>query len=146
MAIYAISDLHLSFSNKDKPMSVFGDKWEGYEEKIKKDWLEKIKPEDVWNFILALRDSTKINKIKDECGDIQTEHLFDKLLYGNYIKLHRIDKVAEALEETFGIDKKNISRDKLLTMSVSCLSNLYSKVLTEKTKGKKHETGSSRKK
>ena len=47
MAIYAISDLHLSFSNKDKPMSVFGDKWEGYEEKIKKDWLENVKPEDV---------------------------------------------------------------------------------------------------
>ena len=45
MAIYAISDLHLSFSNKDKPMSVFGDKWEGYEEKIKKDWLEKVKSE-----------------------------------------------------------------------------------------------------
>lgn len=47
MAIYAISDLHLSFSNKDKPMSVFGDKWEGYEEKIKKDWLENVNPEDV---------------------------------------------------------------------------------------------------
>lgn len=106
----------------------------------------KVKPEDVWDFILALRDSTKINKIKDECGDIQTEHLFDKLLYGNYIKLQRIDKVVEALEETFGIDKMDISRDKLLTMSVSCLSNLYSRVLTEKTKGKKHEKGSRRKK
>ena len=106
----------------------------------------KIKPEDVWDFILALRDNTKINKIKDECGHIQTEHLFDKLLYGNYIKLHIIDKVVEALEETFGIDKMNISRDKLLTMSVSCLSNLYSRVLIEKTKGKKHETGSRRKK
>ena len=46
MAIYAISDLHLSFSNKDKPMSVFGDKWEAYEEKIKKDWIEKVKPEE----------------------------------------------------------------------------------------------------
>ena len=46
MAIYAISDLHLSFSNKDKLMSVFGDKWEGYEEKIKKDWLKKVNTED----------------------------------------------------------------------------------------------------
>ena len=106
----------------------------------------KVNPEDIWDFILALRDSTKIKRLKDKSGDVQTDHLFGKLLYGNYIKVHRIDKVVEALEETFGIDKMNISRDKLLAMSVSCLSNLYSRVLTEKTKGKKHETGSRRKK
>ena len=62
MAIYAISDLHLSFSNKDKPMSVFGDKWEGYEEKIKKDWLENVKPEDV--IILSAYN-------KGECGTVE---------------------------------------------------------------------------
>lgn len=33
MKIYAISDLHLSFES-DKPMDVFGEKWERYEEKI----------------------------------------------------------------------------------------------------------------
>ena len=32
MAIYTIGDLHLSFS-EDKPMSIFGEKWEGHEEK-----------------------------------------------------------------------------------------------------------------
>ena len=45
MAIYVISDLHLSFG-VNKPMDVFGDKWKGYEEKIKKDWLEKVRSED----------------------------------------------------------------------------------------------------
>lgn len=49
MAIYVISDLHLSFG-VNKPMDVFGDKWKGYEEKIKKDWLEKVK-EDDWVII-----------------------------------------------------------------------------------------------
>ena len=44
MAIYAIADLHLSF-NTDKPMNIFG--WIDYEEKIKKDWLEKVKEEDL---------------------------------------------------------------------------------------------------
>lgn len=45
MAIYVISDLHLSFG-VNKPMDVFGDKWKGYEEKIKKDWIEKVNPDD----------------------------------------------------------------------------------------------------
>lgn len=34
MKVFAISDLHLSFST-DKPMDVFGEKWENYEQKIK---------------------------------------------------------------------------------------------------------------
>ena len=35
MSIYALSDLHLSFGVKDKPMNIFGDKWNNYEEKLK---------------------------------------------------------------------------------------------------------------
>lgn len=45
MAIYAISDLHLSYS-VNKPMDIFGAHWENYEEKIKKNWEEKIKEDD----------------------------------------------------------------------------------------------------
>lgn len=45
MATYVISDLHLSFG-VNKPMDVFGDKWNNYEEKIKADWLNKVKEED----------------------------------------------------------------------------------------------------
>lgn len=66
MAIYAISDLHLSFSNKDKPMSIFGDKWEGYEEKIKKDWLEKVKPEDTVILSGDLSWATYIDESKED--------------------------------------------------------------------------------
>ena len=66
MAIYAISDLHLSFSNKDKPMSVFGDKWEGYEEKIKKDWLKKVKPEDTIILSGDLSWATYIDEAKED--------------------------------------------------------------------------------
>ena len=44
MAIYAISDLHLSF-NTDKPMDIFG--WNDYENKIKEDWNKKVKEEDL---------------------------------------------------------------------------------------------------
>ena len=45
MAIYAIGDLHLSF-NQSKPMNIFGDNWNNHEEKIKKNWLKKVKSED----------------------------------------------------------------------------------------------------
>ena len=45
MAIYAIADLHLSFS-EDKPMDIFGDNWENHAEKIKENWIKKVKPED----------------------------------------------------------------------------------------------------
>ena len=45
MSIYVIGDLHLSFST-DKPMDIFGNNWENHAEKIKKDWLEKVKQTD----------------------------------------------------------------------------------------------------
>jgi predicted phosphohydrolase len=46
MAIYAISDLHLSFGT-NKPMSVFGENWGNHFDKISKDWIEKVEPQDV---------------------------------------------------------------------------------------------------
>ena len=45
MSIYVIADLHLSFA-QNKPMDIFGNNWQNHEEKIKKNWLEKVKPED----------------------------------------------------------------------------------------------------
>jgi predicted phosphohydrolase len=46
MKVFAISDLHLSFSS-DKPMDIFGDNWTGYWEKIKIDWTSKVSDEDI---------------------------------------------------------------------------------------------------
>jgi len=45
MAVFAISDLHLSLGT-DKPMDVFGGNWDGYVEKLEKNWRECILPED----------------------------------------------------------------------------------------------------
>ena len=47
MAIYAISDLHLSYGVGDKPMNIFGNKWDNYEEKIKEEWMKTVKPDDI---------------------------------------------------------------------------------------------------
>jgi len=43
---FAISDLHLSFQ-VDKPMNVFGESWDGYEERIKNDWNLKLGSDDI---------------------------------------------------------------------------------------------------
>lgn len=46
MSIYTIGDLHLSF-HESKPMGIFGENWKGHEEKIKKDWIERVKESDL---------------------------------------------------------------------------------------------------
>ena len=45
MSIFAIADLHLSFLH-DKPMDIFGDNWENHAEKIRNNWLKKVKEDD----------------------------------------------------------------------------------------------------
>lgn len=64
MAIYTIGDLHLSFQNP-KPMNIFGENWNNHEEKIKKDWISKVKPEDTvihpgdFSWAMYLKDALK---------------------------------------------------------------------------------------
>ena len=67
MKFYAISDLHLSFTAQ-KPMDIFGGNWEGHFEKIKLDWLEKVKEEDV---VLISGDISWAMKLDDALVDLQ---------------------------------------------------------------------------
>lgn len=46
MSLFVIADLHLS-SGTDKPMDIFGDNWQNHEEKIAKDWKEKVTEDDL---------------------------------------------------------------------------------------------------
>ena len=45
MSLYAIGDLHLSFT-ANKPMDVFGREWKNYVRKIEKNWRGRIQDED----------------------------------------------------------------------------------------------------
>ena len=67
MNIYAISDLHLSFTT-DKPMDIFGGNWEGHFEKIKGDWLATVKDEDI---VLISGDISWAMKLEDALVDLQ---------------------------------------------------------------------------
>lgn len=46
MNIYAISDLHLSFGT-NKPMNIFGEHWENYEDRIRENWNKLVKDDDL---------------------------------------------------------------------------------------------------
>jgi predicted phosphohydrolase len=45
MAVYAISDLHLSFG-ADKPMDIFGPNWENHTQRLRENWLRTVRDED----------------------------------------------------------------------------------------------------
>jgi len=70
--IFAISDLHLGFSC-EKPMNVFGTRWDNHEEKILKNWQETVEKDDVvliagdisWEMYVnnAVLDFNFINKL-----------------------------------------------------------------------------------
>ena len=46
MAIFAISDLHLSLGG-DKPMDVFGSRWDRYEERMQENWNKVVSKDDL---------------------------------------------------------------------------------------------------
>ena len=46
MALFSISDLHLSFGT-DKPMDVFGERWKNYEKRLMENWNNAVSADDV---------------------------------------------------------------------------------------------------
>ncbi len=46
MALFVIADLHLDTVTNQKSMEVFGNRWQGYIEKIKNNWTRLVTPED----------------------------------------------------------------------------------------------------
>lgn len=103
MAIYAISDLHLSF-NTNKPMNIFG--WDKYEQEIKRDWENKVKPKDL---VLLPGDFSWEMKLENTYKDFEfINNLPGKklLLKGNHdYWWNTIKKMREYIEQ---LECKNI--------------------------------------
>ncbi len=66
MSIYAISDFHLD-GGQNKAMDVFGKNWENHAEKIKNNWLDIIKEEDL---VLISGDISWAMKLEDAKPDL----------------------------------------------------------------------------
>ncbi|MBE7023856.1 MAG: serine/threonine protein phosphatase [Ruminococcaceae bacterium] len=83
MAIFALADLHLSFGT-DKPMDVFGAKWENYTEKIYENWQSIVSNDDLvlipgdvsWATYIsdAYKDFKFINELKGRKVIIKGNH------------------------------------------------------------------------
>ena len=83
MAVYTIGDLHLSF-HENKPMDIFGENWRGHEEKIKKDWIEKVTEKDL---VILPGDFSWSTYLKDTYEDFSYLHSLPGkklLLKGNH--------------------------------------------------------------
>jgi predicted phosphohydrolase len=72
LKIYAIADLHLSFDERiDKPMSVFGEGWDNYEERLKAAWTGMITEEDL---VLLPGDLSWGLKVEEAIADLEWIH------------------------------------------------------------------------
>lgn len=70
MALYAISDLHLAL-NGEKPMDIFGQHWSKHDEKIKENWIKRIKEEDT---VLIAGDISWSMKMEEGLMDLEWIH------------------------------------------------------------------------
>lgn len=83
MSIYTIGDIHLSF-NENKPMSIFGENWEEHEEKIKLNWIENVKENDL---VILPGDFSWSTYLKDTYKDFEYLNMLPGkklLLKGNH--------------------------------------------------------------
>lgn len=83
MALYAISDLHLPLG-VDKPMDIFGRKWENYVERLRENWQSTIKPEDT---VVLPGDFSWATYLEESKADFEFLHSLNGrkiLLKGNH--------------------------------------------------------------
>ncbi len=118
MALFALADLHLSFSS-DKPMDVFGSKWEGYENKIKNNWNKLVNNDDI---VLIAGDISWAMKWEEAKIDLKwiSELTGSKiLLRGNHDywwtslkKMQEFDSKMKFLQNNFYIYKDSSTQKK----------------------------------
>jgi predicted phosphohydrolase len=65
--LYAIGDLHLSFSS-DKPMDIFGGEWAGHHERIEQNWRSIVAEDDV---VFVPGDISWALKFEDALPDLE---------------------------------------------------------------------------
>ena len=98
MAIYTISDLHLSF-NTDKPMNIFGSGWTDYENKIRQNWESSVKEDD---YVILPGDHSWALRTDEALQDLRFIHNLPGrkiLLKGNHDLWWATSKKMEEFKE-----------------------------------------------
>lgn len=83
MNLYAISDLHLSFTS-NKAMDVFGDNWINHFEKIKKNWIKLISKDDVVLLCGDFSWAMNLNEVKPDLDWLDSLSGTKVLIKGNH--------------------------------------------------------------
>lgn len=124
MSIYVIADLHLSFST-DKPMNIFGKNWDNYEERIRQDWLSRVKQEDLvvlpgdFSWAMYLNETEKdfeyINQLPGRKILLKGNHDYwwttlNKMR--NYIKRMGFENIDFLYNNSYEFENKIICRNK----------------------------------
>lgn len=132
MSVYAISDLHLSFSS-DKPMDIFGACWDNYWEKICDDWRAKVGDEDIvliagdisWAMTLenALIDIAEIAKLPGRKVFIKGNHDY---------WWSSLSKIRKALPEDFYVIQNDAIKLGEVVIAGSRLWNIISQSADDK--------------
>ena len=130
MSIYVIGDLHLYFSI-DKPMNIFGCNWEKHAEKIKDNWIKKVKETDTvlipgdfsWATYLeeTYKDFEFLNNLPGRKILLKGNHDYwwttlNKM--NNYIKNSGFENIDFLYNNSFFIE------DKIITGTRGWISNL----------------------
>ena len=68
MSIFAISDLHLSLSNPEKSMTVFGQGWEDYIDRIRDNWNGTVTDSDTVLIAGDIAWATRIGEADEDFG------------------------------------------------------------------------------
>lgn len=99
--VYAISDLHLSFSTS-KPMDIFGNQWENYWEKIVEDWESRVNDDDIVLIPGDISWAMNIDEAKADIDHIRVLKGTKVILRGNHdYWWSSYSKVKSILDERF---------------------------------------------
>ncbi|MBQ6621694.1 MAG: metallophosphoesterase [Mogibacterium sp.] len=103
MKIYAIADLHLSnHESVDKPMRVFGEGWENYEERLRQAWCERVAEDDL---VILAGDLSWGLRLEEARADLDWIHALPGqkiLLKGNHdLWWNRISYLNTLYEDMF---------------------------------------------
>lgn len=129
MKVFAISDLHLSFST-NKPMDVFGGNWEGYWEKIKKDWQDKVSDDDVVLLAGDLSWAINLDEVKADIEELNKCKGKKIIVKGNHdYWWSTLSKVKKVMPDNISLLQNNCIRvGKLLV----CGSRLWTLAVEDK--------------
>jgi len=108
--VFAISDLHLG-TCVDKPMDVFGKKWEGHFEKIARDWREKVGEDDVVLLAGDFSWAMTLDEVKEDLTAVAALPGKKVILKGNHdYWWQSLSKVKGVLPKDFFVVQNDVVR------------------------------------